>query len=154
MEECKFCRIVNGELPAHKIFEDKEHLVFLDIFPNTKGVTLVIPKKHYTSYAFDLPEDVYSKLFLLAKKIGKVLDKSLGSVRTFMVTEGMEIPHMHIKLYPFYKIARNVAPEEIDHVELVEYPGYITTLHGPRADDKKLAKIAAKISKEAIKLKS
>ncbi|MFH0711151.1 MAG: HIT family protein [Candidatus Aenigmatarchaeota archaeon] len=153
MEECTFCKIVKGEIPVHKIFEDDDHLVFLDIFPNTKGVTLVITKKHYTSYAFDLPDDVYSKLFLLAKKIGKILDKSLGSVRTFMVTEGMEISHIHIKLYPFYKIARNVAPPEIDHVQYTEYPGYITTLHGPRADDEELGKIAAKVSKEASKLK-
>ena len=152
MEECTFCKIVKGELPAHKIYEDEDHLAFLDIFPNTKGVTLVITKKHYTSYAFDLPDEVYSKLFILAKKIGKILDKSLGSIRTFMVTEGMEIPHIHIKLYPFYKIARNVAPPEIDHVQLTEYPGYITTLHGPRAEDKELAQIAAKASKEASKL--
>jgi diadenosine tetraphosphate (Ap4A) HIT family hydrolase len=153
MEDCTFCKIVRGEIPAHKIYEDNEHLAFLDIFPNTKGVTLVITKKHYASYAFDLPDEVYTKLFLLAKKIGKVIDKSLGSVRTFMVTEGMEIPHIHVKLYPFYKIARNVAPEELDHVLLEEYPGYITTLHGPRADDKELTKMATKISKEASKLK-
>lgn len=153
MEDCIFCKIVRGELPANKIYEDEDHLAFLDIFPNTKGVTLVITKKHYTSYAFDLPDEVYSKLLLLAKKIGNVLDKSLGSIRTFMVTEGMEIPHIHIKLYPFYKIARNVAHPDVDHKVFMEYPGYIMTIHGPRADDNELAELAAKISKEASKLK-
>lgn len=153
MKDCTFCKIIRGELPAYKIYEDEDHLVILDIYPNTKGVTLVITKKHYTSYAFDLPDEVYSKLFILAKKIGKTIDRAMGSVRTFMVTEGMEIPHIHIKLYPFYKIGRNVAPEEIDHIFMSEYPGYITTLHGPRADDKELAQIASKISKEASKLK-
>ena len=56
--DCIFCKIVNGEVPCHKVWEDEKHLAFLTIFPNTEGVTVVIPKKHYPSYVFDLPRDV------------------------------------------------------------------------------------------------
>lgn len=52
---CIFCQIVEGKAPCHKVWEDEHHLAFLSIFPNTDGFTVVIPKKHYPSYAFDLP---------------------------------------------------------------------------------------------------
>ena len=152
MNDCTFCQIVRRELPVHVIYEDENNLAFLDTHPRTPGATLVITKEHYPSYAFDVPDEIYTKSFLLAKRLGKVLDNALGSFRTFMVTEGMQIPHFHIKLYPYYKIVRNHQPEDFLHVQVTEYPGYITTLHGPRADDKELAELASKISKEASKL--
>ena len=62
MEECIFCKIVKKEIPCHQIWEDKEHLAFLSIFPNTEGFSVVIPKKHYPSYAFDLSDEVLTKL--------------------------------------------------------------------------------------------
>ena len=58
MTECIFCKIVRGEMPCHKIYEDADYLAFLSIFPNTAGFSVVIPKQHYSSYAFDLPDDV------------------------------------------------------------------------------------------------
>ncbi|MEM5815595.1 MAG: HIT domain-containing protein [Candidatus Aenigmatarchaeota archaeon] len=144
--ECIFCKIVRGELPCHKVYEDDDHLAFLDIYPIVKGQTLVITKNHYGSYQFDLPDDVYTKLFLTAKKVGKAIDKALGSIRTFLVVEGMEINHIHVKLYPVFEIKRCLAPPEIDY-KIVNnwYSGYITTLHGPRAKDEDLEKIAEKI---------
>jgi histidine triad (HIT) family protein len=80
MENCIFCKIVKGELPSHKIWEDEEHLAFLTIFPNTEGFSVVIPKKHYGSYAFDTPDDVLAKLVLAAKKVGKLIDSKLDDV--------------------------------------------------------------------------
>ena len=58
MGNCIFCEIVKKNIPSHTIWEDEKHLAFLSIFPNTEGFTVVIPKKHYPSYAFDVPENV------------------------------------------------------------------------------------------------
>lgn len=65
---CIFCQIVEGKAPCHKIWEDEHHLAFLSIFPNTDGFTVVIPKKHYPSYAFDLPPQALADLMLATQK--------------------------------------------------------------------------------------
>jgi len=154
MTECVFCKIVNGELPSYKILEDEEHLAFLDIYPIVKGQTLVVTKKHFDSYQFNLPDDVYTNLFLFAKKVGKVLEKALGAKRVFLVVEGMEINHIHIKLYPVYRINSNIAPKTIDALskDIKEnwYNGYIATLHGERASDKELKEVSEKV-KECLR---
>lgn len=53
MDNCIFCKMVNGEEPCHKIWEDEKHLAFLSVYPNTEGFSVVITKQHYPSYAFD-----------------------------------------------------------------------------------------------------
>ena len=80
IKNCVFCKIVKGELPSHKIWEDKKHLAFLSIFPNTEGFSVVIPKKHYSSYAFEQKDKVISDLILASKKVGKILDLTLKDV--------------------------------------------------------------------------
>jgi len=65
-----FTKIVNGEIPAWKVAEDENFLAFLDIFPVTKGHTLVIPKKE-VDYLFDLDDETYTGLQLFAKKVAK-----------------------------------------------------------------------------------
>ena len=146
MKECIFCKIVKGEIPCHKVYEDEEFLAFLDVYPNTKGMTLVITKKHYDSYAFDLPEDVFVNLMKVTKKISKILDKNLEVKRTAMVMEGMGVNHVHIKLYPLHglkdKFKENWAK---DKIFFDEYQGYLTTKLGPEANKDKLKKIAEKI---------
>ena len=57
-DDCIFCKIVAGSAPCYKVWEDEKYLAFLTIFPNTLGFTVVIPKVHYGSYIFDVPEDV------------------------------------------------------------------------------------------------
>ncbi|MCC5994381.1 MAG: HIT family protein [Candidatus Aenigmarchaeota archaeon] len=155
MEDCIFCKIVEGKSPSYKILEDEEHLAFLDIYPIVKGQTLVITKKHFDSYQFNLPDDVYTKLFLFAKKVGKILEKALGAKRVFLVVEGMEVKHIHIKLYPVYKINSNVSPKIIDTLskDIKEnwYNGYIATLHGERASDEELKEISDKVKEYLMK---
>jgi diadenosine tetraphosphate (Ap4A) HIT family hydrolase len=68
MKDCIFCKIVKGEIPCHRIYGDSDYLAFLDIYPNTKGMTLVIPKKHYPSDAFEMPKEAYINLMLISKK--------------------------------------------------------------------------------------
>ncbi len=102
MEDCLFCKIVKGEIPCFKIWEDSEFLAFLDINPPVEGMSLVISKKHYSSYSFDLDDEKYKKLMIASKKVALLLDKKLNVKRTAMVMEGLGINHAHIKLYPLH----------------------------------------------------
>jgi histidine triad (HIT) family protein len=143
MDNCIFCKIVNGKIPSFKVWEDKEHLAILDIFPNTKGMTLVLTKKHFDSYIFDMPEKAYSKLLLAAKKVGKLLDKKLKVQRTAVVAEGMGVNHIHIKLYPLHGLGKDFNQIiNTDRRFFNKYEGYISTILGPEADKKELDKLA------------
>ncbi len=152
MKDCIFCKIVSGEAPAHKIWEDDKHLAFLTIFPNTKGTTVVITKEHYSSYAFDLPDDILASLVLATKKVAKLLDKKLEDVgRTAMVFEGFGVDHVHSKLFPMHgtKDMKSWKPIESKVDKYFEiYPGYISSHDYARADDANLAALAKKIRGE------
>ena len=100
MENCIFCKIVKGEIPSEVIYEDKEFLVILDAFPILRGQILVLTKEHLSPYVFDLGDVIYFKLMSLAKKFAKILDKTFKPIRTGMIIEGLEVPHVHIKLLP------------------------------------------------------
>ena len=146
MEDCIFCKIVKGEIPSHKIYEDEEFLAFLDVYPNTKGMALVIPKKHYPSYVFKMPEDVYERLMKIVNKIAKTIDQALGVKRTAMVMEGMGVNHAHIKLYPLHGLEQEFKDMWADEKVFFEkYEGYLTTKLGPRMDEEKLAEVAKKL---------
>ena len=87
--ECVFCKIVEGKIPSYKIYEDKEFLAILDVNPNVRGMTLVLTKKHYSSYIFEMDDELFCKFLKFAKKIAKLLDKKLGVKRTAIVMEGL-----------------------------------------------------------------
>jgi len=148
MSDCIFCKIIKGDIPSVKIWEDKEFLAILDVFPNTKGMTLIMPKKHYDSYAFEMPEKIYQKFLIAGKKVGKLLDKKLGVQRTALVMEGMGVNHVHLKLYPLHGLEKKF--KEIISSESIffeNYLGYLTTQMGPKADFEELKKIGRKIKK-------
>lgn len=149
MSNCIFCKIVKGEAPSHKVWEDEKHIAFLTIFPNTDGETIVIPKDHYTSYIFDLPDKVIDELMIATKKVAKLIDKNLDKVgRCGLVFEGYGVNHIHAKLFPMHgtKDLGEWKPIEITMDKYFEkYEGYISTHEGKRADDEKLANIAKKI---------
>ncbi len=149
MTDCIFCKIVKGEIDSAKIWEDNDFLAILDVNPNTKGMTLVLTKQHYDSYAFDMPEDVYQKFNIAAKKVAKILEKGLDVKRVAMVMEGMGINHAHLKLYPLYGLIEEFkgmwAKEK---VFFNKYEGYISTQLGPQADIAKLKELAEAIKKK------
>lgn len=123
MSDCIFCKIVKGEAPCHKVWEDEKHLAFLSIYPNTEGFTILVTKEHYSSYIFDLPDEILKDLIMAAKKVGKLLDTKLDNViRTGVICEGMEIDHAHIKLAPIRGIKdsgwKNDSKERVDNKEL------------------------------------
>lgn len=146
MEDCIFCKIVSGEMPSYKIWEDEKHLSFLSIFPNTEGFSVVIPKKHYSSYAFDAPEDVLKDLVIAAKTVGKILDEKFEDVgRTGMMFEGVGVDHLHAKLFPMHG-TKDWKPVHSNVDKYFEkYEGYISSHDYKRADDEQLAKLAQKI---------
>jgi diadenosine tetraphosphate (Ap4A) HIT family hydrolase len=140
--------MANGKIESAKFWENKEFFAVLDINPNVKGMTLVLTKKHYPSYAFDLPENVYKRLMVAAKKVAKILDEKLGVKRTAMIMEGMGIDHAHIKLYPLHGLNKKF--EEMwskERVYFDRYKGYLTTQLGPKADPKELKKLVDKLKK-------
>jgi len=140
--DCIFCKIVAGEIPSYKIYEDDDFIGILDVFPNTKGMTLVIPKEHYDSYAFEMPEEIYTKFFLTAKRLGKVIDEKLGVVRTALVMEGMGVNHAHIKLYPLHGLDKDFKPVNSGEPKFYEkYQGSLSTAMGPKASDEVLKEV-------------
>ena len=94
-----FVKIINREIPAHIIWENAEFIAFLDISPIEIGHTLVIPKIQ-TDYIFDLENADYSKLFLAAKSVAKILKNKLNCKRVAILVEGFAVPHCHIHLIP------------------------------------------------------
>ena len=148
-QDCIFCKIAKGESSHYKIWEDKKHLAFLSIFPNTEGTTVVIPKKHYPSYAFALPDKVLSELIIATKKVAKLLDSKLKDVgSTAMVFEGYGVDHIHAKLFPMHGTADLKKWKQIEsNIDkyFKKYEGYISSHDYKREDDKKLAKLAKKL---------
>jgi diadenosine tetraphosphate (Ap4A) HIT family hydrolase len=148
MKDCIFCKIVAGEMSAQKIWEDEKHLAFLSIFPNTEGFSVVIPKKHYSSYAFDLPEEVLKDLIIAAKKTGKLIDSKLEDVgRTGLIFEGFGVDHVHAKLFPMHGTKTDEWKAWHSKVDkyFKKYEGYISSHDHNRADDEELKKLAEKI---------
>ena len=151
MEDCVFCKIVRGELPCHKIFEDDEYLAFLSIYPNTLGASVVIPKKHLQSYAFTIPDNELAKLTVTAAKVGRILDAAFDDVgRTAMIFEGFGINHVHAKLFPLHET--NVEKWQPIHTDynkfFTKYEGYVSSheYHGENPD---FAVLSEKIRKVA-----
>jgi histidine triad (HIT) family protein len=148
MENCLFCKIAHGEIKSHIVWQDEKHMAFLSIYPNTEGVTVVIPKAHYGSYAFDLPDTILIELILASKNVAKLLDQKLDDVgRTALVFEGFGVNHVHAKLFPMHGTKMG-AWEKISstlNTYFDTYPGYISSHDAQREDDETLSKTAKKI---------
>lgn len=118
---CIFCKIANGEIPAATIHEDNEFRVILDLGPASKGHALILPKNHFANI-FELDEETTAKAFTLAKKMADKMTKALkcdgfNIVQNNGVAAGQTVFHFHIHLIPRY---------ENDTVGLCWEPGKIT----------------------------
>lgn len=100
MEKSVFTKIIEGEIPCYKVYEDNKTFAFLDNNPLSDGHTLVVPKKQVDKF-YDLDEDYYNALFSSVKKIAKNMERVLG-VRIGVAVEGFEVAHAHIHLVPLY----------------------------------------------------
>ena len=97
MADCIFCKIIAGEIPAHKIYEDDEFLAFLDIHPQSPGHAQVIPKKHYR-WVWDVPD--IGAYFEVVKKIAKAQQKVFGTEWILSKIIGDEVFHAHVWVFP------------------------------------------------------
>ena len=126
MDNCIFCKIVRGEIPCYKIYEDDLFLGFLDIHPLVFGHTLLIPKRHY-KWVYDVPE--FDKYWLAVLKITNIFKKELNTEFITYGTHGLEVPHAHIHILP-RKDEIDFLPKEIsvDKDEVVKFSQKIFNL--------------------------
>lgn len=113
--DCLFCKIVSGDIPSYKIYEDEIVIAFLDINPDSNGHTLIIPKKHYLDMD-DIPLDTLNHIFKVAKELKVKLDSKLNTDGlTFVQNNGdiQEVKHFHLHLKPYYKDNKLKSVEEI-----------------------------------------
>jgi histidine triad (HIT) family protein len=99
-----FSKIINGEIPCHKIAETDDFLAFLDVFPCAVGHTLVVPKKE-VDYIFDLEDELYIGLMKFAKSIEPAIKKAIPCKRIGVAVIGLEVPHAHVHLLPLNSMA-------------------------------------------------
>ena len=114
-----FTQIINKEIPCYKIYEDDKTFAFLDINPETKGHTLVVPKLEVDKI-YDLPDEDYHALMDTVKKLSLNMEKVLG-VRTLWKVIGTDVPHAHVHLLPYDETWRHnrnlkLTPEEFEEI--------------------------------------
>ncbi|HEV2339455.1 MAG TPA: HIT domain-containing protein [Patescibacteria group bacterium] len=147
---CIFCKIVSGKFESATVWENDDFVALLDINPNTKGMTLVVSKEHYDSYAVDMDDEMYGKFFFAAKEVSKMLEKGLGVQRVAIVMEGLGINHAHIKLYPIHGLSKKFeAFWNNETVYFDKYQGYISTQVGPKKEMMELKKLAKEIQEKS-----
>lgn len=98
-ENCIFCKIINGEIPANKVYEDEHTLAFLSIGPNNPGHTLVIPKDHFENI-IGTPDEALCRVMIAAKKIAIAIKNGLDSDGISIAMVGKDVPHMHVHVMP------------------------------------------------------
>jgi histidine triad (HIT) family protein len=98
-----FSRIIQGDIPCARIYEDEQFFAFLDIRPLHAGHTLLVPKQE-TDYLFDMPEDLLAAMLPVAKPIARALQACVPCLRVGLVVAGLEVPHCHLHLIPMETI--------------------------------------------------
>lgn len=112
--DCIFCKIINGEIPSKKIYEDDNLIAILDLHPACDGHTLLIPKKHFTDL-MELDNDTLNSINEVAKKLTPILmDKMNASALSLRVNYGdsQEIKHYHMHLLPNYQFKKPTKSQE------------------------------------------
>lgn len=129
--DCIFCKIVDGNIPSMKVYEDDLVLAYLDINPDSDGHTLIIPKKHYKDIN-DIPSDLHAHIYNTSKMIMKKLEDKLGCTGFSLLQNNgsiQEVKHYHLHIKPYYDNKKSN--------ELIKYPENIK-------DPKEIYKILTK----------
>lgn len=123
MEDSIFTKIIKGDIPCHKVYEDDKTIAFLDIHPIQPGHILVIPKLQVDEFQ-NLPEDDYLAVWATVKKVAKRQKEVLGRKRVGIHVIGLDVPHAHIHVFPFDTLEqyRTIADmnSDVNHDELAE----------------------------------
>jgi diadenosine tetraphosphate (Ap4A) HIT family hydrolase len=152
-EETIFHKIARGDALCHKVWENENYLAILSIFPNTEGVTVIIPKEHQPSYFADVEDEEMCGLLKACKKVARILEDGLDDVgRVGMIFEGYGVDYLHAKLFPMHGTDDIEEWEEIKSDKdtyFKKYEGYLSSHDAERADDEKLAQLAEKLRANA-----
>lgn len=145
MDNCVFCKIVKKELPAQIIWEDKDHIAFLSIFPNTVGMTVVASIAHLPSDFFALSNDQACSLITAASQVSSLLKSAFPDAsRVALIAEGMGVDHAHVKLIPLHGTTdeswRDRVQKQFKTFDV--YPGYVASYDAPQISDEDLTKVA------------
>lgn len=108
-----FTKIINGDIPAHKVYEDDRVIAFLDISPITTGHTLVVPKKQIDSL-WDLDPADYDYLMRIVHRVADRQHEILQPARVAMTVDGFAVPHAHIHVFP---VEKGLDSTMIDHAQ-------------------------------------
>lgn len=129
-QNCIFCSIAAGEIPAHVVYEDEQLKAFLDIHPIRPGHVLIIPKAHYDYYD-DLPPEVAAAIVHLGQRLGKAMKAAYGVERVAFVFTGTDVAHTHAHVLPMHEKTDITSPVYIEQQGL-------TFRLAPRAQDEDL----------------
>jgi histidine triad (HIT) family protein len=113
MEESIFTKIVKGEIPAHKVYENERVLAFLDIHPVSAGHTLVIPKRQ-VEFVWDLDDEDYQAVMTAARAVARQLRDVFGVKYVGEKIIGVDVPHAHVQLIPFNTTAEYNQPQDME----------------------------------------
>ncbi|KAI1432926.1 HIT-like domain-containing protein [Xylaria sp. CBS 124048] len=138
-----FSRIIRGELPQWRVWEDDDHVAFLSPFANTPGFTVLVPRKHLSSNILSIDKVLYQKLVAAAHRVAGFLKNAFGLSQCGMIFEGFEIDYAHVKLIPIRAgHAGNTeygSPRPISSTMVAPfhetYQGYVSSLNGPFLED-------------------
>lgn len=119
-----FTKIINGELPGRFVYEDDDIVAFLTIQPMTQGHTLVVPREEIDQWQ-DVDPVAFNKVMGVAQLIGKAVCKAFGSERAGVIIAGLEVPHLHVHVFPAYNLTdfgfahvdRNPSPQSLDQAQ-------------------------------------
>lgn len=144
-----FARIVRGEEPQWRVWENADHVAFLTPFANTPGFTVLVPRAHLSSDIFSLEAEEYDKLIEAAYTVSAQIRAALSVKSTCMIFEGFEIDYAHAKLIPVHEneSTPEILSKPLPTVFYPEYTGYVTTLNGPPFPNDELHKILNKLRK-------
>ncbi len=125
--DCIFCKIVSGEIPSGKVYEDESVVAFMDINPAVKGHCLVLPKEHYENI-FDVSDEVLGETILAVKKVASAVQKAVKSDGVNVLQNnnraaGQLIPHIHFHVIPRFEgdgIDFSYRPEKYAEGEMAE----------------------------------
>lgn len=152
-DNCLFCKIAKKTEKAYIIWENETHMAFLSIFPNSEGVTVVIPKSHHSSYAFDLDANNLTALTLASQEVARYLDENLpNTMRTAMVYEGFGVNHVHAKLFPMHgpKLNEWKPIKSNIRTKFKNYEGYISSHDSERAAEHELISLQHILTRKFI----
>ncbi|HSX24133.1 MAG TPA: HIT domain-containing protein [Candidatus Saccharimonadales bacterium] len=118
MEDSIFTKIIKGEIPSNKVYEDDKTFAFLDIHPVQPGHTLVVPKAQ-VEFVWDLSDEDYQAVMATARKVAKRLREALGTAYAGVQVIGVDVPHAHVHVIPF-----NTTEEFRRHADMGAEPDY------------------------------